>query len=144
MQAGPAFGIGRPLKLGKEEMIGLITALEIYLHTDHDKVIADWRQKVETIQQGLLSLPFLSANLTVSDEVGRPVPRVCVKLDEKKLGKDAFQVAELLRENSPYIWVQEFNLSDGVLWINPVCLAEGDEEKIINGFNSLWNGFGVI
>ncbi len=138
MQAGPAFGIGRPLKVGKEEMMGLITALEIYLQTDQTKVIREWKQKVEIIHNGLQNLPYLTTTQTFLDEVDRPVPRVCVKLDEEKLGISAFKVAELLRKNPPHIWVQEFNLSDGILWINPVCLADGDELKIIDGIKTLW------
>ncbi len=142
LQAGPAFGIGRPLKIGKEEIIGLITALEIYLKRDQEKEIRDWSRRVKKIYQGLENLPHLHASVTLNDEVGRPVPRVRIELDEKSLGTNAFNIAERLRKEPPYIWVQEFILSEGVLWINPVCLTEGDEEMIIAGFTALWKNLG--
>ena len=144
LQAGPAFGIGRPLKIGKEQMIGLITALELYLKKDEAKEICEWREKARIIHQALNHFPHLTAEITEMDEVGRPVPRVRVKIDEMSLGLNAFNLSQRLRKEPPYIWVQEFILDEGVIWINPVCLQEGDEERIISGFKTIWEKLGLL
>jgi len=137
-QAGPAFGIGRPLKIGKEEMMGLITALEIYLKMDVDAEIQKWRSSAEKLLAELKHLPHLRAEITDLDEVGRPVARVILKVDEEKLGRTAFEIAAQLRSQPPYIWVQEFNLHEGILILNPLCLQAGDEDRLIEGFTNLW------
>ncbi len=41
MNAGPHQGVGRPAKVCKEEIVGLLKALEIFVHTDHE---AEWRR----------------------------------------------------------------------------------------------------
>ncbi len=41
--------IGRPMKVCKEEIVGLITALELFVNQDHEAVWASWKDKAEII-----------------------------------------------------------------------------------------------
>ena len=57
---------------------------------------------------------------------------------------DAFDVVSLLKQSDPSIWVQEFSLQGGVILLNPVCLAEKEEELIVKSFRSIWKAWNLI
>ena len=144
LQAGPGYGIGRPLKIGKEEIIGLITALEIYLKRDRDAEHQEWDRKINFLVSRLNKLNNIEATKTEFDGVGRPVPRARLLFDEKKIQRNAYEIAKCLQNNKPPIWVQEFSLREGVILLNPVCLADGEEELIVKGFQDLWQSWNLL
>jgi len=144
LQAGPGYGIGRPLKIGKEEIIGLITALEIYLKKDHNAEHQEWNKKIHYLVSKLNELPYIEATQTEFDEVDRPVPRARLFFDERKIKHNAYEIAKCLQCGEHPIWVQEFNLREGVILLNPVCLANGEEELIIKGFRNLWRSWNLL
>ena len=50
----------------------------------------------------------------------------------------------LLRAGDPPVWVQEFNVREGILILNPVGLLEGDEELILKAFRNGWSSLGLL
>ena len=144
LQAGPGYGIGRPLKIGKEEIIGLITALEIYLKRDRDAEHQEWDKKIHYLVSKLNKLSNIEATKTEFDEVDRPVPRARLLFNERKIQRNAYEIAKCLQCSEPSIWVQEFSLREGVILLNPVCLANGEEELIVKGFQDLWQSWNLL
>ena len=144
LQAGPGYGIGRPLKIGKEEIIGLITALEIYLKRDRDAEHQEWDKKIHYLVSKLNKLNNIEATKTEFDEVDRPVPRARLLFNERKIQRNAYEIAKCLQCSEPSIWVQEFSLREGVILLNPVCLANGEEELIVKGFQDLWQSWNLL
>ena len=45
----PRAGIARPAKVSKETIVGLVTAIELFLDSDHESVWAGWRQKCDHV-----------------------------------------------------------------------------------------------
>lgn len=129
-QAGPDYGIGRPMKVSKEEIIGLIKALELYVNRDVENELRVWDSKVTKLLELFKGLPQLITFRSFPDEVDRPVPRVFVNIDEKKLGLSARTIVEKLRVADPPIRTQEFLVDIGTIILNPVGLLEGDEDII--------------
>lgn len=144
LQAFPNYGIGRIMKVGKEEIIGFITALEIYLKRDLQKEHKEWENKIDYLVLNLKKLPHLTATKTGYDEVDRPVPRVQLLINEKRIQHNAYEIVAMLKESNPPIWVQEFSLHNKIILLNPVCLGDGDEKKIVKGFENLWDLWGLI
>ena len=144
LQAGPGYGIGRPLKIGKEEMIGLMTALEIYLKRDCNAEHQRWEKKIHYLVSKLNKLNNMEATQTEFDEVDRPVPRARLLLDERKIKHDAYEIVKCLKCSEPPIWVQEFSLREGVILLNPVCLADEEEELIVKRFQELWQSWDLL
>ena len=56
----PAHGIGRSMKTGKEEIVGLLVALERYAARDEDAETARWTSVTERLAAGLAEIPGLS------------------------------------------------------------------------------------
>lgn len=138
LQAFPNYGIGRVMKIGKEEIMGLMTALEIYLKRDSQKEYKGWEDKVDYLVSELNKLPYLKATKTEYDEVERPVPRAQILVEKEETRYDAYKIVEQLKENNPPIWVQEFSLHESIILLNPVCLADGEEKLIAKAFKTIW------
>ena len=139
LQAGPDYGIGRPMKIGKEEIVGLITALEIYVKKDHEAEQRNWESKVRFLVEDLRELPRVEVTRVFPDEVGRPVPRVRAWVDEQALGVTAYEIAERLSQSDPSVRVTTFYLHDGALVLNPICLLDDDEELVVAAFQKVWS-----
>jgi len=144
LQAFPNYGIGRVMKVGKEDIIGLLTALQIYLKKDFKKEHQEWKNKIHYLVANLNKLPYLKAVQTEFDEVDRPVPRVQLWVDEKDVKYTAYEIVANLKNNNPPIWVQEFSLHESIILLNPVCLADGEEKLIVEGFQNLWKLWNLI
>lgn len=138
LMASPIHGIGRPLKIGKEEIVGLVTALEIYVDRDTEAERRGWEASVHTMAEALADLPHATVTITMTDEVDRPVPRVHLAIDEEALGIAAAEIVERLRQAERPVWVQGFSLHEGVLILNPLCLLPGDEELIVRALREAW------
>ncbi|HBY56405.1 MAG TPA: hypothetical protein DEG96_00840 [Candidatus Atribacteria bacterium] len=139
LQAFPNYGIGRVMKIGKEEIIGFMTALEIYLKRDSQKEHAEWEDKINYLVSELNKFPYLKTIKAEYDEVNRPVPRTQILIDEKRIKHDVYEIVSYFKENNPPIWFQEFSLHKSIILLNPVCLADGEEEIIVKEFQNLWN-----
>jgi uncharacterized pyridoxal phosphate-dependent enzyme len=137
-QAGPEYGIGRPCKVSKEEIVGLIRALELYLSRDIEAELRVWEIQVSKMIDLLSRLPYLEVCRIFPDEVDRPVPRVEVVVDEASLGFRARDLADYLRDHDPSIRSQEFLLDAGIMILNPLGLFEGDESIIYDAFEKYW------
>ena len=136
-QAGPYYGIGRPMKVGKEEIVGLLKALELYVNRDIENELRIWDLKVETLLELMNGLPQLNAFRSFPDEVDRPVPRVFIKIDENILGMSARTVVNRLKDSNPPIWTQEFLVDSGTIIVNPIGLLEGDEKIIYKSLREI-------
>ena len=51
VQSAPHHGFGRSMKVGKEEIVGVVTALELYLERDHEAEAARWEAQLRHIEQ---------------------------------------------------------------------------------------------
>jgi len=142
LMASPIHGIGRPLKIGKEEIVGLVTALERYVDSDTDAQHREWESRVLYMADALGDLPHATVATTTVDEVDRPMPRVRLSVDEEALGSTATQIVECLRQAEPSVHVQRFALHEGALILNPICLLEGDEKLVVQALRDVWRQLG--
>src|SRR5437867_5860271 len=87
----PNGGIGRGMKVGKEEMIGLVVALERYLRTDHAAERRRLEERASYLLKALSGVPGLEAEQEVPD-IANHVPHVHLRWDESKLKRTSQQV----------------------------------------------------
>ena len=123
----PHHGIGRSCKVGKEQAVGLLVALERYLAHDEAAELAAQAARVYRLAEALDGVRGLRCNLT------RPpggVPRAEVWIDRELLGMSAFDIIEALETGDPAIFVSQGQAPNGGLVINPMTLEDG-EERII-------------
>ncbi len=129
VRALPHHGIGRGFKVGKEEIVGLVTALESYVHQDHEAELRGCYERLERIANRLAGLDTVQMRLPSKDPSGR-VPVAEMRLDEVKLGRSAYEVSRELANGSPRIYLNESKADEGILLINPFNLDEEETDLI--------------
>jgi uncharacterized pyridoxal phosphate-dependent enzyme len=128
VNASPVQNIGRPMKVGKEEMAGLLAAVEWYLRQDHKAIMQRYEDVVQTfVQRFDGKRPGVRASRDFPSEAGQPHPRALITLDPSALGFGIDHVVKALRDGEPSIAVAA---SRAGIYINPQTLQEG-EEKIV-------------
>ncbi|MFM9106521.1 MAG: aminotransferase class V-fold PLP-dependent enzyme, partial [Chloroflexota bacterium] len=81
--------LARPMKAGKEEMAGLLAAVERYVGLDHAAILAESERVVAEWIAAFDGLPGISARRDFPNEAGQPTPRCLVVVDPAAAGVDA-------------------------------------------------------
>jgi len=125
----PNHGIGRGLKVGKEEIVGLWTALERFNQLDEVELGRRLRAIAAQIADGLSGISTLEVKLSESN---KPWPRVELKTSGGDAGKQsAIGLARQLADGDPSIQLGQGFARSCLLHIDPFCLRPGDPEEII-------------
>ncbi len=117
--------VGRMGKVGKEEIVGFLTALELYLKRDHDADWKEWDQRVETIVQSVKDITGVKAERFVP-EIANEVPHAAIMWNPGvvKLTREGFVKA--LREGEPRIEVRPSEPTEPRLEIGVWMLQPGE------------------
>jgi D-glucosaminate-6-phosphate ammonia-lyase len=133
----PRQGIGRGYKAGKEEIVGLITALRLFVKRDH----AAERMRHEALLHTLIAMldptPHLHAEFVAADTLQRGLPLARIRIAEDQLGMDAYAFTLALKLGTPSIHPLERELAQGALLFSPFSLTEGDVEWIAARCNEI-------
>ena len=126
----PHHGIGRGFKVGKEEIVGLLTALELYQGRDFAAERERWISDMECVIAGVRDTPGVSARLQYPQSNGREVPGAIVKIDASVAGIDAHGVINALQAGDPQICVFEKFAAAGEIVVFPEALRPGEAATI--------------
>ena len=127
----PRHGIGRSMKVSKEAMIGLMTALERYSRRDHAAEYAAWKQDIDHIYDGIYQLPGLHVTRLARGLNGQPYPLLQIETGQ---GSPSFSVRSLtlaLRSLPRKILYAEDEVSPDRAYLFAQCLRPGDAEYIV-------------
>jgi L-seryl-tRNA(Ser) seleniumtransferase len=128
--AGPPLqGIGRACKVGREEIVGLLTALRRYLARDHTADVARWRHLAQVLAGGLAGIPGVTA--TYHDGGLRGTASVQLQLDEAALRTTAVAVINALADGDPLIAVGQGGADEGRFTLGTMCLEEDEADTIV-------------
>lgn len=126
----PRQGIGRPLKVGKEDVVGLLAALDAFLDDDHDAAHVEWTARAERIADALD--PFNAVEVTIDDGDASVAPEVVVSLDEATAPISTQDLVLALRREDPRVFVAADNVHQAQLSINPMCLTDEDADYVVD------------
>lgn len=130
-------GIGRPMKVSKEQAIGFLAALEEYLSADA-ATIARRNDRSRRLREMLQGLPGLDVDLT-RDEAGRDILRVALR-PRPESGLTARDLLDRLAAGSPSIRCRGHQASLGVIFVDPRELSVGAEEIIAGRLKEIFRG----
>lgn len=120
--------IGRGMKVGKEEIVGMVKALELYLNEDHDAVTAEWWKRLDLISREVTKVAGVSTSNFVP-EIANHVPHMKINWDPQKISLTPHDASQELQKGKPCI---ELSSSELGLFMNSFMLQPG-EDKIIAG-----------
>lgn len=125
----PRHGIGRSLKVSKEEIAALLKALELFAAGAFDADVETSRRRLQGIAAALKST---QAQFRLIDPDDGESPAVLeIAVNEPQLERTAFEVCRRLRDGSPPVYVGHGKLSEGVLVIRPACLRDDQIEPLV-------------
>jgi uncharacterized pyridoxal phosphate-dependent enzyme len=93
--------IGRSQKVGKEEIIGMVKALELYLKEDHDALTREWQDRLERISHELTKIPGVTTEFFMPD-IANHVPHMQITWDSR-ISLSPKDASKLLRNSKPAI-----------------------------------------
>ena len=118
--------VGRGMKVNKEEMLGMLVALEMYLEKDHARERAEFDKRAESIRSSAASVPGVTAEVFVP-EVANHVPHVRVSWDAAAKGYTPADVVKALRDGNPSIGTR----SEGPAVVVGIWMMRPGEDKVV-------------
>jgi hypothetical protein len=102
--SAPHHAFGRSLKVGKEEIMGMLAAVEMWVKRDHDAEWKQWLAWCDQIATSVKKIDGVSAKLGEPNEgLSNRTPRLIIQWDGAKLGITGQEVSKLLSETEPRI-----------------------------------------
>ena len=94
----------RPMKVGKEEVIGCLTAVETWLKIDPKKIYAEWNARVDRIGKLVETVPGVKTEIYIPDD-GNRYPTLKISWDQQAWGFTLAECVQKLRQGDPVIEV---------------------------------------
>jgi L-seryl-tRNA(Ser) seleniumtransferase len=117
--------IGRGMKVNKEEMLGMLAAVERFVKLDHAAMEREYERRADIVLKSLTGIPGVKASITVP-EVANHVPHVVITLDTAVTGITGPEISKRLREGTPSIGVRP-----GEELMIGVWMMEPGDEKVV-------------
>ena len=120
--------VGRGMKVGKEEIIGMVAAVDWFLSQDETAMIAGFQKSAERIATEVKKVPTVETKIFVPP-VANHVPHLQIAYDQNRIGMTGQQIMEKMRQGSPRI---ELNPSVGPNFVTVgVWMLQPDEDVIV-------------
>ena len=123
------------MKVGKEEIMGLVAAVERYLKVDHAAERAELDRRAAHVTQTLDGVEGVTTEIDVP-EIANHVPHVIVKWDEAAKGLKSSDATAKLMAGDPPVAVSSGG--DGTLRISMWMLRTGEEKIVADRVRALF------
>ncbi|MGW3715677.1 hypothetical protein ACWD8L_00860 [Streptomyces sp. NPDC005133] len=132
-------GVARPMKVGKENLLGLLEAIQEYTSVTPEARGEKQRIRMTRLAERLAQIPGLSPRV-VQDESGRNIHRVLMNIDPRTAGRDAPTLAKEMAQSTPAVYLRDFKMHLGQLEVDPRGLTADGEEAVIQRLGELLSG----
>ena len=122
----PHGSIGRPMKAGKEEIMGLLAAAEQWVARDHESEWREWERRLQVIADAATAFDSVTTSIR-TPKPSNVAPHMSIKWDADKVGVTAAEVRGQLSEGEPRI---EVSGGDDGITINPYMMEDGEEAVV--------------
>ena len=128
LNGSPNHSVGRPMKVGKEELMGMLAAVEWSLAQDEETLLTRYETTVQYWLDGLRDLPGVQVTRSYPSEAGQPHARAIVRLDPAcGLTRDALVAALLQGDPAVAVGV----VDDDAIALNPQTVEIGEEPLVL-------------
>lgn len=134
----PRYGIGRSLKVGREELVALLRALEAFVAEDDTQTLHEWDRRSRGMANRLESVSGVEATVTNLDDKER-VSTVVVSLSNS-VPIDAITLLQRLRNETPRIWLGERRVSHNAVTIDPRSMTDEEAVYVTDRIRSIVEG----
>jgi D-glucosaminate-6-phosphate ammonia-lyase len=134
--SNPHSGVGRAHKVGKEEIVGLLRAVELFMEADETATVAEWERRCKVVGAAAEDAVGVRAEYTApyTNRFPPASPLVHLHFADDTPHK-AREVARALEEGSPSILA---SASESTLTVGPQTLQEGEAELIAERLHAIF------
>lgn len=136
--ASPNQRFARAMKAGKEEIAGLVCAVERFLDLDHESLSEQYEVQVSTWIDALSGFPGVEPRRSFPNEAGQPVPRLELCINPQVAGFSASEIQDELFAGKPRIAVLRVRDS---IYITPDTIMPGEASIISETVQALIRGY---
>ena len=149
IHSAPHHGYARALKVGREEVVGMVVAIESWVKRDHAAEWADWVRRAEVIAGAVQKVPGVTAIVAREpwEDRSNRSPRVTIRWTAAQIGLTGQQATDLLYDGEPRIAlggandrVREGMPGDAGIALTTSMLATGDETIVGERIRALLAG----
>jgi L-seryl-tRNA(Ser) seleniumtransferase len=124
LNTAPNHSIGRPQKVTKDEMVGLHTALKLFMESDDEAQFAEYRDVLGPIQNKLESIPGI--DLAIKHTANKyHVPTLVIGLRTTESGRDPKKILQQLIDGEPRVFMT-YDANENSISVNPINLQPGE------------------
>ena len=124
INSAPHHAFGRSMKVGKEEIMGMLAAVEAWVTRDHDAEWKQWEGWLATIRDSVTRVPGVRTEALMPQGPSNYAPQMRISWDPAKLGASGLEIADALLEGTPRIVI---HASESSLTVMPYMMMPGDD-----------------
>jgi L-seryl-tRNA(Ser) seleniumtransferase len=132
----PNPGVTRAQKVSKEEIAGLLAALEVFVDTDEQQETDSYRNQMNFVVDQIAEIPGIRAE--VKHNYDHYIPHAVVTFTENWRGPRYSEIADRMKAGSPRIYAAvDYREPAQVMWIDPLNLQDGEVETVAEQFRKI-------
>ncbi len=128
--ASPNQFLGRGMKVSKEQIIGFLTALELFVEEDEEAEMAEYRRKAQHIVDALIEIPGLTVSVQ-HDEHDFLIPTALIKMEESWNGPTRADLLQALESGDPAVHLQAIFLPENQVAVDPFNVDNEELDVLI-------------
>ena len=141
VHSAPHHGFGRAMKVGKEEAIGMLMAVEMWMRRDHDAEWTQWTSWLEHIGSRVSTIDGVTAAIVQPRGLSNRTPSLRVFWDRDRFGLSGATASRMLFESEPRVAQVAARGDRGSeqtgVSINPYMMSPGDERIVADQLHAL-------
>ena len=123
----PTPGLGRMMKTGREEIVGLYSALKQFMAEDSSARLQDAEEQVLLAKEILKDNPCFTVVRSYPNEAGQPIPRVGIYINDSS--KSVSEILQFLKEGDPHVIAQGDKLIGNLFYLNPMSMSKDEMQQ---------------
>jgi L-seryl-tRNA(Ser) seleniumtransferase len=139
--SAPHHGFARGYKVGKEEAVGMLMAVAMWMKRDHKAEWAQWQSWIDHIARRVSTIDGVTTTVTPPEGLSNRMPSLQIRWDRRRFGVDGDVVARQLFESAPRISLfaaqGKTAPNETGLTIGPYMMAAGDERVVADRIHAL-------
>jgi L-seryl-tRNA(Ser) seleniumtransferase len=132
-------GIGRPMKVGKEGILGLTKAIELYITDKKTETGQQMVTKMTPFIENLNTIDGVSARV-VWDGAGRDIARAEITFDGSVIGKSAIEIVDLMKKGEIAVYFREYKANEGKVDADVRSVTSAQLDIIYNKIKNIIQG----
>ena len=121
-------GVGRPQKVDRQEMMGAVAAVQVWMTMNHEDRLADAERRTRVILGAVAGVPGLKAEV-IDNVIGHQPYGLTIRVDPTVAGFDIYELRDRLKDGDPPIWTRVRDGEDFII-IHMFGLNPGEDQVV--------------